>query len=140
MTAPTPYTHHDELEYIFVRSGSGTLVVNDVAHPMQPGSTAQFRSVEFFRVLPNPDEPLVIDYFRSEASSYNVLFGCPSYQPPLLRAKYSFETRPFPPEEIPHIERLMDQMQQCFSGGERRSDSLAEYLYMEFIGYYMRLY
>lgn len=137
-THPTCYEHHDELEYILVRAGTGQLFVNHRIFQLEPGAAGMFMSFDFHRFEPTVGETLDVDYLRISSGTFLYMMACPySVLPDLDISNYMFTFHRLVGEDLTSIGRLFDELRKLMasSGGENKK---AIYFLMELVGKYRR--
>lgn len=75
-----PYRQHDDMEFILVRSGSGTITVNARSYPVSRGSLFCFSPGQFHKLELDKGSRLEITECHLNSGVYFYVSACPYYR------------------------------------------------------------
>lgn len=75
-----PYRQHDEIEFLLVRSGEGTVTVNAQSYPVSRGSLFCFSPSHFHKLDLGRGDRLEISECHVNAGLYFFITACPYYR------------------------------------------------------------
>lgn len=106
LTQSTKYESHEEREYVFVRAGEGSLLVNGLSFSLKTGDAIVFQEYDFHKFSPESEMPLVMDYLRISTGTYMYALSNP-YQPAMDPSVFQ---KPHPPVHLqyPALARVID--------------------------------
>lgn len=76
-----PYRRHDEIEFVLVRSGEGTVTVNANSFPVSRGSLLCFGPSHFHKIEPKKGSRLEVGECHMNSGVYLYITACPYYLP-----------------------------------------------------------
>ena len=77
---PVPYRRHDELEFLLIHSGTGTVTVNARSFPVSRGSLLCFSPGHFHKLELEKGEKLEISECLINSGLYFYITACPYYK------------------------------------------------------------
>lgn len=131
---PIPYRRHEEVEFMLVRSGSGTVTVNANVFPVSRGSLLCFSPSHFHKIEPHKNTPLEIGECHMNPGVYLYITACPYYHsadsrppmPPVLAQLDEAETR--------RTEQLLDELTMVIDRTPITENQPAFFLLMKLFG------
>ena len=129
-----PYRRHDEVEFMLVRSGTGTVTVNARSFPVSRGSLLCFSPSHFHKIDPHKGSPLEIGECHMNPGVYLYTTACPYYNlsadrlptPPVLAQLDETETR--------RTEHLLDELAMIIDRAPVTENQPAFFLLMKLFG------
>ena len=129
-----PYRRHDEIEFMLVRSGTGTVTVNARNYPISRGSLLCFSPSHFHKIDPNKGSRLEIGECHINPGVYLYITACPYYSP-------AAEHLPTPPvlakldeEQTRRAEQLLDELATVIDRAPVTENQPAFFLLMKLFG------
>lgn len=96
-----PYRRHEEIRFMLVRSGTGTVTVNAHSFPVSRGSLMCFSPSHFYKIDPHKGSRLEIVECHMNPGVYLFITACPYYRP-------SADRLPTPP-----VRAYLDEAKTC---------------------------
>ncbi len=131
---PIPYRRHEEIEFMLVRSGSGTVTVNEQSFSVGRGNLLCFSPSHFHKIEPAKGSRLEMVECHMNPGVYLFITACPYYQP-------SADRLPTPPvlallneEETRRAELLLDELATIIDRAPVTENQPAFFLLMKLFG------
>jgi hypothetical protein len=131
---PVPYRRHEDIEFMLVRSGSGTVTVNARSYPVSRGSLLCFSPSHFHKIDPHKGSRLEMLECHMNPGVYLYITACPYYHP-------SANHLPTPPvlarldeAETVRTEHLLDELATVISRAPITENQPAFFLLMKLFG------
>ncbi len=131
---PIPYRRHDEIEFMLVRSGEGTVTVNAHSFPVSRGSLLCFSPSHFHKIEPQKGSRLEIGECHMNAGVYLLITACPYFHP-------SADCLPTPPvlaqlseKETVRTEQLLEELAMVIDKAPVTENQPAFFLLMKLFG------
>ena len=129
-----PYRRHDEIEFMLVRSGTGTVTVNAHSFPVSRGSLLCFSPSHYHKTDPAKGSRLEVGECQMNAGVYLFLTACPYYHP-------SANQLPVPPvlarldeANTRRTEQLLDELAGVIDKAPITENQSAFFLLMKLFG------
>lgn len=141
ITRPMPYENNDDIELIYIRTGSGILYINESAYRIQHGSCARFLSSDFHKVIPNNGESVVIDYLKINTGTSLFVWSITHEYESMndFQRGNSFPLM-LDDENAKEFEKIFDKMFVEKKKNSNYLESLMVYLFMELLGRFQRAF
>lgn len=131
---PVPYRRHDEIQFMLVRSGSGTVTVNAHSFPVSRGTLLCFSPSHFHKIDPQKGSRLEMAECHMNPGVYLYITACPYYRsdpnklpiPPVLAQLGEEETR--------RTEQLMEDLTSVINKAPITENQPAFFLLMKLFG------
>lgn len=131
---PVPYRRHDEIQFMLVRSGSGTVTVNAHSFPVSRGTLLCFSPSHFHKIAPHKGSRLEMAECHMNSGVYLYITACPYYHtdpdklpiPPVLAQLGEEETR--------RTEQLMEDLASVINKAPITENQPAFFLLMKLFG------
>ena len=131
---PIPYRRHEEIEFMLVRSGEGTVTVNAHSFPVSRGSLLCFSPSHFHKIDPKKGGRMEIGECHMNPGVYLYITACPYYHP-------AADQLPTPPiaaqlneEETRRTERLLEELSIVIDKAPITENQPAFFLLMKLFG------
>lgn len=129
-----PYRRHEEIEFMLVRSGEGTVTVNAHTIPVTRGSLLCFNPTHFHKIDPGKNSRLEIAECHVNSGVYFYITACPYYlsasdclpSPAVLARLDETQTR--------QTEKLLDELSIVSGKGPITENQPAFFLLMKLFG------
>ncbi len=76
---PLPYRQHEELEFLLIREGTGTVTINARSIPVRPGTLLCLSPHHFRKIEPDKGRALEISECHVNSGIYFYVTACPYY-------------------------------------------------------------
>jgi len=131
---PVPYRRHDEILFMLVRGGSGTVTVNAYSFPVSRGTLLCFSPSHFHKIAPHKGSRLEMAECHMNPGVYLYITACPYYRP-------SADKLPIPPvlaqlgeQETRKTEQLMEDLASVINKAPITENQPAFFLLMKLFG------
>ena len=131
---PIPYRRHEEIEFMLVRSGEGTVTVNAHSFPVSRGSLLCFSPSHFHKIDPAKGSRLEIAECHMNPGVYLFITACPYYHPSAHRLPTPPVLARLTEEETRRTEQLLEELAVIIDKAPITENQPAFFLLMKLFG------